>query len=40
MVDVPGWGLAVEAAWYTAINVLTMGVFLYAERDGVGRFMW
>lgn len=40
VVDVPSWGLAVEAAWYAAINALTMAVFLYAEREGGVRFMW
>ncbi|KAF7978881.1 hypothetical protein HWV62_44375 [Athelia sp. TMB] len=40
VVDVPSWGLAAEAAWYTAINAVTMSVFLYAEREGGIRFMW
>ncbi|KII93695.1 glycosyltransferase family 59 protein [Plicaturopsis crispa FD-325 SS-3] len=40
VVDVPTWGLAVEGAWYAAINAVTMWVFLYQERAGVGRFMW
>lgn len=40
IVDVPHWGLAVEFIWYAAINAVTMGVFLYGEREGVGRFMW
>ena len=38
--DVPLWGLAVEGLWYAAINGVTMYVFLYKERAGVGRFMW
>jgi alpha-1,2-glucosyltransferase len=38
--EVPVWALAVEAIWYAAVNAATMGVFLYHERDGVGRFMW
>ena len=38
--DVPLWGLAVECLWYAAINGVTMWVFLYKERPGVGRFMW
>ncbi|KAG9097495.1 glucosyltransferase [Ceratobasidium sp. UAMH 11750] len=29
-----------EAAWYGFINWATMFVFLYVEREGVGRFMW
>ncbi|KAI0080044.1 glucosyltransferase [Panus rudis PR-1116 ss-1] len=40
VIDVPGWGLAVEGAWYALINAGTMWVFLYKERAGVGRFMW
>jgi len=40
VVNVPSWAVVVEALWYTGINALTMGVFLFAERDGVGRFMW
>lgn len=36
----PTWGLILEGFWYAAINVVTMGVFLYLPRDGVGRFMW
>ncbi|KAJ8703038.1 glucosyltransferase [Pleurotus ostreatus] len=40
IVDTPSWGLAVEGAWYTLINAVTMYVFLYLEREGVGRFMW
>lgn len=34
------WGLAVEWLWYAAINGVTMWVFLYQPRAGVGRFMW
>lgn len=40
VVDVPTWAVVVEALWYAAINVVTMGIFLFAERQGVGRFMW
>jgi len=32
--------LALEGAWYAAINAVTMYVYLYCEREGVGRFMW
>jgi alpha-1,2-glucosyltransferase len=32
--------LALEGAWYVTVNALTMYVFLYREREGVGRFMW
>lgn len=38
--DVPVWALILEGIWYAAINVVTMGVFLYLPREGVGRFMW
>lgn len=38
--DVPNWALAIEGLWYVAINAITMGVFLYLPRAGVGRFMW
>ncbi|RPD58361.1 glucosyltransferase [Lentinus tigrinus ALCF2SS1-6] len=38
--DVPLWGLGLEGLWYAAINGVTMWVFLYKERAGVGRFMW
>ena len=38
--DVPLWGLGLECMWYAAINGVTMWVFLYKERAGVGRFMW
>jgi len=29
-----------EGVWYGIINAITMGVFLYLPREGVGRFMW
>ncbi|KAG7098940.1 hypothetical protein E1B28_000830 [Marasmius oreades] len=38
--DVPDWALALEGVWYSVINLLTMGVFLYLPRESVGRFMW
>ncbi len=38
--DVPVWAVVLEGIWYAAINVATMGVFLYLPREGVGRFMW
>jgi alpha-1,2-glucosyltransferase len=38
--DVQGWALALEAVWYVLINAVTMYVFLFKEREGVGRFMW
>jgi len=38
--DVPTWGVALEGAWYMLINAITMSVFLYYPREGVGRFMW
>lgn len=38
--DMPEWAYWLEAAWYTSINCVTMYVFLYKEREGVGRFMW
>jgi len=40
LADVSMVGLALEGAWYMAINAATMYVFLYCEREGVGRFMW
>ena len=40
IVDVPTWGLFLEVGWYSVINAATMWVFLFKERDGVGRFMW
>jgi alpha-1,2-glucosyltransferase len=33
-------GLVVEGAWYALVNAATMYVFLFREREGVGRFMW
>lgn len=38
--DVPIWGLVLEGSWYMLINGVTMAVFLYYPREGVGRFMW
>jgi alpha-1,2-glucosyltransferase len=38
--DTPAWGVMLEVAWYILINEVTMFVFLYKERAGVGRFMW
>ncbi|KAF5312845.1 hypothetical protein D9619_003418 [Psilocybe cf. subviscida] len=38
--DVPTWGVALEGSWYAIINAITLGVFLYLPREGVGRFMW
>ncbi|KDR84862.1 hypothetical protein GALMADRAFT_233298 [Galerina marginata CBS 339.88] len=38
--DVATWGVALEGLWYIIVNGMTMGVFLYLPRDGVGRFMW
>ncbi|KLO20504.1 glucosyltransferase [Schizopora paradoxa] len=32
--------LALEGLWYAVINAATMYVYLYCEREGVGRFMW
>lgn len=40
MSDVPNWAVALEGLWYAGINVATMGVFLFAEREGGIRFMW
>jgi len=40
LVDVTTWGLLLEGFWYGMINAGTMYVFLYKEREGVGRFMW
>ncbi|KIJ68711.1 glycosyltransferase family 59 protein [Hydnomerulius pinastri MD-312] len=40
VVDVQSAGLVIEGLWYAAINFATIYVFLYKERDGVGRFMW
>ncbi|KIY45502.1 glucosyltransferase [Fistulina hepatica ATCC 64428] len=39
-VRVPKWALTAEALWYAFVNVVTVGVFLYKPREGVGRFMW
>ncbi|QRV76700.1 alpha-1,2-glucosyltransferase [Ceratobasidium sp. AG-Ba] len=36
----PNKAVLAEAAWYGFINWATMFVFLYMEREGVGRFMW
>jgi alpha-1,2-glucosyltransferase len=38
--DMPGWAIVLEGIWYMSINLVTTLVFLYAERPGVGRFMW
>lgn len=38
--SIPTWGLVAEGLWYGVINGVTMSVFLYRARDGVGRFMW
>ncbi|TFK30382.1 glucosyltransferase [Coprinopsis marcescibilis] len=38
--DVPAWAVALEGVWYGLINGLTMYIFLYLPREGVGRFMW
>lgn len=38
--DVHEWMVGLEFLWYTLINGVTMYVFLYKERAGVGRFMW
>lgn len=35
-----GWGVIIEGVWYALINWGTMSVFLYREREGIGRFMW
>ncbi|KAI0257323.1 glucosyltransferase [Lactifluus subvellereus] len=40
LVDVRVWGLLLEGIWYGAINAGTMYIFLYKEREGVGRFLW
>ena len=40
VVGLPIWGVVLEGVWYAAINAVTMYVFLYKERAGVGRFMW
>ncbi|KAF8202972.1 glucosyltransferase [Pholiota molesta] len=33
-------GVLLEGAWYALVNAVTLGVFLYVPREGVGRFMW
>jgi alpha-1,2-glucosyltransferase len=38
--EVPMWSLMLEGIWYLTINMITMGMFLYFPREGVGRFMW
>ncbi|KAF9510697.1 glycosyltransferase family 59 protein [Hydnum rufescens UP504] len=35
-----GWAIIIEGVWYGVINWITMFVFLYRERENVGRFMW
>lgn len=40
VVDMPLWAVLLEGAWYTLINWGSMYIFLYMEREGVGRFMW
>ncbi|KAH8997481.1 glucosyltransferase [Lactarius akahatsu] len=40
LVNVAKWGLLLEGIWYGLLNAGTMYVFLYKEREGVGRFMW
>ena len=40
IVEVPTWAVIMEGLWYAVINWATMYIFLYAERPGVGRFMW
>ena len=40
VVDLTVLGVVLEGVWYAAINAATMYVFLYKEREGVGRFMW
>jgi len=37
--DVPVSGQALEGIWYSIINVVTMGIFLYHPRGDI-RFMW
>ncbi|KAH7345063.1 glucosyltransferase [Rhizoctonia solani] len=37
---VPNGVVVFEAIWYGFINWVTMFVFLYMERESVGRFMW
>ncbi|KAJ7596752.1 glucosyltransferase [Mycena floridula] len=41
--DLSGSALILEGVWYTAINIATMGIFLYLPREAGGevlRFMW
>ncbi|KJA26077.1 glycosyltransferase family 59 protein [Hypholoma sublateritium FD-334 SS-4] len=38
--DVPESGVFLETGWYAVVNAVTMSVFLYLPREGVGRFMW
>lgn len=40
VIGLPTWAVVTEGLWYAAINAVTMWVFLYREREGVGRFMW
>ncbi|KAL5495666.1 ALG10 [Sanghuangporus weigelae] len=40
IIDMPQWAIWLEGAWYTLINWGSMYIFLYMEREGVGRFMW
>ena len=40
VVDVSFPMVIAEGLWYSVINAGTMYVFLYMEREGVGRFMW
>lgn len=40
VIDMEMPGLALEGIWYAVINAATMYIFLYQEREGVGRFMW
>ncbi|KDN50252.1 hypothetical protein RSAG8_01588, partial [Rhizoctonia solani AG-8 WAC10335] len=37
---IPNGAVISEAVWYGFINWVSMFVFLYMEREGVGRFMW
>jgi hypothetical protein len=34
------WNLIIEGLWYGLIDWVTMFIFLYQPREGVGRFMW
>ncbi|GJJ09535.1 hypothetical protein Clacol_003758 [Clathrus columnatus] len=40
IIDLPTWIVGIEWIWYTFINLISMYVFLYKERAGIGRFMW